>query len=379
MSSQAQTPLKGTLVLDARLLHSGLGRYATDLMEGCGRRGAGLPLAVISRSSDAERVAPNCDSVLTCNARPYSIAEQWRVASLARGLALHVPHYNAPIRHRGPLIITIHDLIHVLHPHHRRRRIASRLAHRLMTLAAARADWVITVSNYTRRAILTHLATTPSKVRVIYRAPAAHFRPSAKDGASAIVRRAFGLERPYLLYVGNLKPHKGVETLLNAAAQLFARNRDHDLVIVGDDRRNGHKVRDLAALLGIADRAKFVPFADDALLPSLYSGSSLFVMPSTMEGFGLPVVEAMACGAPVVSSRGGALPEITQDAAELFDPGDAPGLLKAITRVLESPARAEELSGRGLARAREFSLEKAVQEHLEIYSKVGVNPRGCHA
>jgi glycosyltransferase involved in cell wall biosynthesis len=176
------------------------------------------------------------------------------------------------------------------------------------------------------------------------------------------------LRSPYLLYIGALKPHKNIPTLIRAFALLCGRKKvDQQLLIVGDDPKWKEGLVSLCSQLGIAERVSFVPRVGYELLPKVYAGADLLVMPSFIEGFGLPVLEAMACGTPVVCSRAASLPEVAGDAAEFFEPSSVDDLAAAIERVLDSPERQATLCQKGLERAKEFSWEECALRHCEVY------------
>jgi glycosyltransferase involved in cell wall biosynthesis len=174
-----------------------------------------------------------------------------------------------------------------------------------------------------------------------------------------------------VLYVGNLKPHKNVSLLLRAFAALRLGGAvPHRLVILGDDRRGAPALFEQCQRLRIAPYTSFVPRVSPELLPKLYAAAELLVMPSRVEGFGLPVLEAMASGTPVVCSRAASLPEVAGGAALYFDPGEEQELRAALERVLGSRKLQEELRAKGLLRAKELTWKRSVERHLEVYERL---------
>jgi len=190
------------------------------------------------------------------------------------------------------------------------------------------------------------------------------------------VRRRYGLEGPFLLSVGSLEPGKNRERLLQAFARLQARGLKHTLVVAGQRAWRYEGEAPLARRLGLADSVRFLGHVPQADLPALYSAADLFVFPSLYEGFGLPALEAMACGTPVVASNVSALPEVVGDAALQVSPLDVEALADAIERLLRDDRLRADLRERGLERARQFSWEKAARRTAEVYSWASVARKG---
>jgi glycosyltransferase involved in cell wall biosynthesis len=182
---------------------------------------------------------------------------------------------------------------------------------------------------------------------------------------------SLGIKTPFLLYVGNLKPHKNVPTLLRAFAQLLQRRTlPHRLVLVGDDARWKHSIVEECSRLRIRDRTLFIPYVDQALLPKIYAAADLLVMPSAAEGFGLPVLEAMASATPVICSRATSLPEVAGDAALYFDPTNSEELSLVMERLFESTELRDCLRRKGLERAKQFTWQASTTKHLDLYHRV---------
>jgi glycosyltransferase involved in cell wall biosynthesis len=179
------------------------------------------------------------------------------------------------------------------------------------------------------------------------------------------------IRSPYVLYVGNLKPHKNVPTLLRAFSLLRSRiSIPHRLVVLGDDPKGSASLAEDCRNLKISEAVSLLPRVPATVLPKLYAAADLLVMPSRVEGFGLPVLESMASGTPVICSRMASLPEVGADAALYFDPQDADELASLMETVLTSSALQADLRQRGLARARELSWKRSVDRHLEVYERV---------
>jgi alpha-1,3-rhamnosyl/mannosyltransferase len=273
------------------------------------------------------------------------------------------PYYKRPLVAPCPTVITIHDLFFIGYPG-RRRRFHDAVMTRVARLYAAGASAVIADSEHSRRAIVERLGLAAARTVVIPVGLGAEFRPTALTAAQ---RERYGLGDAYALYVGNFLPHKNLPRLLRAWATLPAALRSsHRLVLAGGAVAGRAALRALADSLGLGERVVFAGLVDDADLPALYSGAAALVQPSLEEGFGLPALEAMACGAPVVASWRGALPEVVGDAGVLVDPEDERALAAALARVLGSATERQDLAGRGLARAARFTAERTAGRVVEL-------------
>jgi len=229
----------------------------------------------------------------------------------------------------------------------------------------------VTDSHYTRTRVVEVLRVSPAKITAIHLGVSSDFCRRDHQEAVAQVSAATGIEWPYILFVGNLKPHKNLETLIRAFALLWARKKiDHQLLVLGDDTKRKGELLSECEKLGVAGVVRFIPQVSYDVLPWVYAAAELLVMPSLIEGFGLPVLEAMACGSPVVCSRAASLPEVAGEAAEFFDPLSVEDLAGAIGRVLESRELQETLRRKGLERAAHFSWDECARRHCEIYRQV---------
>ena len=271
---------------------------------------------------------------------------------------------------RGPwtLVTTVHDLVPFRLPAlvPARHRWAVRC---LLGAALRRAQRVIAVSETTRGEVLTRFSLPPDRVVVVPEAAAPHFRPPTPSMLAA-ARARHGLTRPYVLFVGFLEPKKNLGVLLESVAALRRRGAwgDTELIVVGAPGWGPDPVV-RAHGLGLEGVVRFVGAVADAELPALYAGALAFAFPSLWEGFGLPVLEAMAAGAPVVASNRGALPEVTAGAALLTDPAPQP-LADALEQILSDPPLRERLRAAGLARSAQFSWERTARETLRVYLAV---------
>jgi len=364
--------VESSITIDARWLLGGIGTYTRHLLRGLQVQGNGFKIHAITRSQHADEVRPWCARMSTVNASIYTLREQWAIPRAAKGCdLLHVPHYNAPLMERAPLVITIHDIIHIADPDCQSSFKSWLYARPVLKAAARKADHIITVSEFSKAQIVERLGVPASKVSAIASGVNGEFLPIDREQALSVVSPALDIDRPYLLYVGNLKRHKNVATLLEAFTLLREwQDIPQRLLILGDDPRGKRELAEQCRRLGIADRVAFVPHVRQELLPKIYAAADALVMPSRLEGFGLPVLEAMACGTPVVCSRAASLPEVGGDAAVYFDPHSPEELADAIEQVLDSRELRASLSAKGLARAKQFTWDKSVEKHVAIYQAV---------
>lgn len=369
MHNRARVQTKGGITIDARWLRSGLGTYTYNLVSRFPAHANGCPLTAIVNSLYADEIAPFCEELVISNAAMYTLREQIEIPWAARGAGLlHVLHYNAPLLHRGPLIVSILDLIHITEQSYRHSVSSWIYAKPMLKMAARKAEHIITISEYSRNQIVGLLGVPRSKVSVIYCGANPEFRPLNQEDSREFVSHELSVPDRYILYVGNLKPHKNVSVLLRAFADLRKRGAiSHKLLVVGDDARWGTARRRECVDLGIIDDVTFVKYVTQHFLPHVYAGADLLVMPSTIEGFGLPVLEAMACGTPVICSRAASLPEVAGEAALYFDPSSPEELACAVERLLGSGDLQQDLRLKGLERAKEFSWDESVRKHVELY------------
>lgn len=284
----------------------------------------------------------------------------WR----ARPRVLFVPAHVVPLLH-PPTVVTIHDVGYRVFPeaHTARRRLELEVTTRWSLRAARR---VIAISHATKRDLVNWYGVDPDRITVTHLGLSTDFAPPADPQCVAAVRVRYGLvQRPYLLYIGTVQPRKNLARVIEALANVLAAGYDLDLVLAGKRGWLSEPIERRASELGIADRVRFTGYVADADLPALLAGALAFVFPSLYEGFGIPVLEAMACGAPVITSTISSLPEVAGDAALLVDPLDPHAIAAAIMRVHDDAALRADLRQRGLARARQFTWEACARRTLE--------------
>jgi glycosyltransferase involved in cell wall biosynthesis len=299
-----------------------------------------------------------------------------RAASRERVDVLHT-QYGAPLGYRGPLVVTVHDLgfLHVPESFPLVLRLGLRL---LVPRSMARAARIITASEFARRDILARYPVYPEKVVPVPLGVDPRFRPLGPMESAPVLAR-HGLEPGFLFSLGRLNRRKNLERLLLAYARARSSGvADTPLVIGGKPDHGVDEVLRRAKRSGDVSAVRFVGLIPDADLPAFYSAAGCFVYPSLFEGFGLPLLEAMACGTPVVTSDRTALPELVGDAGLLIDPESVDALAAAIARVLGDGALARELGARGLERSRRYSWGETARRTFAVYqdavSTTGAGP-----
>jgi glycosyltransferase involved in cell wall biosynthesis len=281
----------------------------------------------------------------------------------------HFPNYLAPLASNCPYVVTIHDMTLYITPHyHRFKKLV--LDRTLLPHVAHRAEAIVTVSKSARDDIVRYLKVPKHKVHVIMNAVGTHFEPVTDQAKLLSIRARYGLDVPYILYVGTIEPRKNLTRLLQAFADLKRARMPHKLVMVGQRGWQCEPIYAEVEKQGLQHDVIFtgyVPFED---LPALYTGAESMAFPSLYEGFGLPVLEAMACGTPVVTSTSSSLSEVADGAALLIDPYSVDELASALQSIHNDPGLAGELRQRGRARAAQFTWEKAAHATLSLYEDV---------
>lgn len=357
-----------------------------DLRAACAERGVPLVLTVVRGNQPRFRVS-------NFRFKSATISDVW----LARlWHQLHVPMrierftgaqdlFHAtdfvlpPTSNRTRTLLTVHDLSFVRDPDSATPELR-RYLNKVVPRSVARANHVLADSQATKDDLIELYASAPDKVTVLYSGVDSRFTPEKQRAEEERIRRRYKLgHQPFILGVGTLHPRKNYSRLISAFSQiadvsrrLDGRSINHNLVIVGKQGWRFDSIIADAARLGIRTRVVFPGYADDEDLPALYRAAELFVFPSLYEGFGLPPLEAMASGTPVVTSNVSSLPEVVGDAGLTVDPTDIHALANAMSRALQDTQLRQQMIQRGLARAKEFTWLRAARQLRQVYQQVGV-------
>ncbi|HEV1285863.1 MAG TPA: glycosyltransferase family 1 protein [Bryobacteraceae bacterium] len=283
---------------------------------------------------------------------------------------LHV-QYTSPLACSVPLVVSVHDVSYLEHPQYFTRFRSRQLRFTVKRTVEAAAR-ILTPSEFSRRAILRHYKLDERKVVVVPNAVSSSFRPVERESAAAVVEEKFGIKGPFVLTVGDLQPRKNHLGLLHAFEETLRQHPHlpHRLVFVGKETWSSKELHRAVLRSNVAGRVHFTGFVEDPDLLQFYGACDLFVFPSFYEGFGLPILEAMACGRAVACSSATAMPEVANAAGILFDPYSVPEMSRAISDVLLDEEMRVRLERLGTNRAASFTWERAAQRTLDVYYEV---------
>lgn len=386
------------IAIDARFygpFGKGLGRYTEKLIKHLEKIDQENDYTVFLRQENWDHYLPlnkNFKKELA-DYRWYTLSEQRNMPKiLKKGNfdLVHFPHFNVPLLYNGNFIVTVHDLILLDFPTKRATTLGpmkyalKNMAYKkVISSAVKKAKKVITVSEYTKKRLIEHFNLPEDKIIVTYEACE---KVNALDNnLDRNFLNEHGIKKPFLLYVGNAYPHKNLERLLtvfkmlrNSEIKKFGNYEvkksafNYQLVLVGKKDYFYQRLQGLARELGLLDSGEvvFFGFAKDDELAGLYQNASLYVFPSFIEGFGLPPLEAMSYGLPVVTSKTSCLPEILGEAAKYFDPKNDEDIANVILKVLNDDILKDEMKRLGLEQVKKYSWEKCARETLKIYDSI---------
>jgi glycosyltransferase involved in cell wall biosynthesis len=360
---------------------TGVGHYTIELSRALAREAPSEQFELLSQhpylpsiksNDDLNATPPNLHIVQTVRNR---LNRYWWLIGLPQyirqhGVSLfHGTNYDIPLWNFCPTVLTIHDLSLLLYSQTHEAQSVRR-GRRRLPLMARTATMIVTPSESVRREVCEHLGIAPQKVVSVVEAARRVFRP-VPEVETIETRKRLGIEDDFLLFVGTLEPRKNLVTLVRAFAALprSENTKLPQLVIVG---RKGWLNDDLFATVkasGVEGRINLTGYLSDEELCALYSSCRVFIYPSLYEGFGLPPLEAMACGAPVVTSRIASIAEVTGEAARLFAPEDVEALTRELHALLNNEDERRHLAALGLKRAAEFSWERTARETREVYDE----------
>lgn len=358
---------------------TGIGRYAVELLRALARLPDGPEIVLLTTehedrhelwSAFEHHALPGCrllPGLLTLGNAVLSV--------MARHLRLdliHDPNGIAPFL--GPSfgarrVVTLHDAFAYVDPE-THNWLDNWRYRQLLPYTARRSDAVIAVSECSRRDLIRHLGLASERVHVVAEGADPRFQPIEDSDERRAVLARYGIPSSYILYVGGINARKNIARLLEAYARVCEHHPDIRLVIAGKRQWQTAEIDATFRRLNLDDRVRFTGYVHDADLPTLYSAAALFVFPSLYEGFGLPPLEAMRCGTPVITSNISSLPEVVGDAALTIDPYDVHALAAAIEHALTSEELRMDLRRRGLARAARFTWARAARETLAVYEHV---------
>jgi glycosyltransferase involved in cell wall biosynthesis len=360
------------IVLDARTANDhfpGIGRYVVNLARALKSIAPDLDLTLLCdpNARSLRLTLPNLP-VTHLPVSPFSIQQQWRVPRQLRALkttVYHSPYYLMPYRPNVPTVLTAYDVIPLIYPQYYSvpQRLIFRFAH---TLALRTARMTLAISEATKIDLIRRLGARPDRIRVIPLAADPHFTPQSAIAVQT-VRDKYHLPDHFILYIGSNKPHKNLVRLVTAFSNVQRPTSNFHLIVAGSWDERYPEARRLAQG---NDHIHFIGPVSDADLPALYSGAVALAFVSEYEGFGLPPLEAMACGTPVIASNTSSLPEVIGDAGLLIDPHDVSAIAAALERITSDPALRSDLKQRSLKRAAQFSWEQTARLTLDVYRTI---------
>ncbi|MBL1130123.1 MAG: glycosyltransferase family 1 protein [Chloroflexi bacterium] len=364
--------------------NSGSGQYTRSLVTTLRQMVSDLQITLIypQVAGDAGlQDVPSGVKVFPAPTRPGYLGkvwfEQWGFPGACTAVhadIAHIPYWGGPLRSPIPQVVTVHDLTTMLVPEYR-RKAGARLYNALVAASARGADHIITDSHASKEEIVMHLHIPVEKVSPIHLAVTAVYRPQPNSLLDMAVLRKYDLPDFYVLYLGGYELHKNVTTLLLAWTYVGqALGDEYPLILAG---KKPESISDsypdydgYIQKLGISDYVRWIGYVDEGDKPSLYRNAETFVFPSRREGFGLPVLEALACGTPVVTTSATSLPEVVGEAGFAVDPDDARGMAGAIIATIVQDDLAKELRATAVTQAAKFSWADTAVQTLHVYDKV---------
>lgn len=370
--------------IDARFYtpqFTGIGRYVYELVHGLLKIDKKNEYVVFLNAPYFEEFSPPNARVkkVLADAPHYSLKEQlnfWRTLENEKLDLMHFTHFNAPLLYRRPSIVTIHDLTLTMFPGKKMRSLPRRLAYHLtVSSIVRRARRVIAVSENTKQDLEKFLHTSAAKISVIYEGVNEAFSPITEVKILDALRHRYDLTKPYILYTGVWRSHKNLVNLIRAFKILKTRHSfDGHLVLTGKADPWYPEVRETIQSEGLAHDVKLLGLIPEKDLPALYSAATCFAFPSLYEGFGLPILEAFACGTPVCAARSSSLPEVAGEGNALFfDPYDVEDIASQLALLTadteKSKTLREKLRTHGLKRVKDFSWETMCKQTLAEYER----------
>jgi glycosyltransferase involved in cell wall biosynthesis len=371
------------IALDLRFWRSdtaGVGRYSRNLLKELVSLDTEFEFtAIINKDCESEfsLEAPNLKKLIV-DIPIFSYAEQLEFLSLLNKEKfdlVHFTHFTHPVLYRRPFVVTVHDMIMHLHPTGAQQRsLLRKLAYRWDVRDCKRADRIIVPSQATKEDLVQMLGFSKEKIVVTPEASEEKFMPASSETIKAL-RQKYNLPERYILFVSRWERYKGLPVLIEAFSEISKDIPNLGLVIAGKPSKQNPEI---AALVQEAQKQELniiTPgFISDDELPTFYSGASVYVHPSLYEGFGIMILEAFGCGAPVVTSNVSSLPEVVGDAGLLVDPKDTRDVALKIRQILADPQLAEDLRRKGFERVRQYSWRRMAEQTLESYNEVLKKP-----
>jgi glycosyltransferase involved in cell wall biosynthesis len=357
-----------TLTIDIRMLHhSGIGTYLRNLVPSVAGALNDLNINLLGNEEELQEYSWSRGkniNIINCTSNIYSLTEQMELLKKtpSRTDVFWSPHINIPLMFRGKLLVTVHDAFFLANPQFVWGFHKQLYARFMFNTLSRKATHIITPSNFTKKELQHYLKLDVDKVSTIYN--------GVQEGWFHLTKEEFPNNKPYLLYVGNVKPHKNLKALL-IGFDIIKEKIKHDIIIVG--KKDGFitgddEIAHMASTMG--DRVKFTGYITDDELKQYYVHADALVFPSIYEGFGLPPIEAMACGCPSIVSKAASIPEICDSATLYFDPFNPQDIASKIEMLVNDNNLRNDIVQKGLSRARQFLWDKSAKETIGVIEEV---------
>lgn len=368
------------IAIDARAyVWTGIGRYIKNILREFGKIAVDHSFIILARREDIplirSDIGTQTDRFQFRAVEPsyYSVSEQtkflWQLGGIDADL-FHFTHFNVPLLFRRPFVITIHDITRFIFPGQKRQHLLQQIGYEyIFSRATSHAKAVICVSEFTQSQLQALPFKTIPKTHVVYEGIENQFFLEIPRTLRQKARMLIGTQDDYILYVGVWMSHKNIGRLLAAFKIVLDGRPRCKLVITGKPVPSYINAIKMSRDLSVERSVIFPGFVPQELLPALYAEAKCFVFPSLYEGFGLPPLEASACGTPVVASNVSSLPEVLAEAAEYVNPENVEDIARGIRRVLENQNIAQSLVDKGIQRARQFQWGKTVEAHMKVYEE----------
>ncbi|MEW4241085.1 glycosyltransferase family 1 protein [Priestia megaterium] len=352
------------ILIDARMVKSsGIGVYIDKLLEFILQNNTDYQISLLGSEAELVKFLSFRNvSIIKCDSPIYSIKEQITMMKIGlKGFDLvWSPHYNIPVFSSTKLLVTVHDVFHLKHEINQNNFSKKIYANAMFKSLSKRATKIICVSNFTKNELLENVKVkNKSKVKVIYNGIDSEWFQQIRE-----------MKEPYIIYVGNVKPHKNLTNLISAF-KLVKNEISHKLIIVGKKEgfiTSDNLVVSLAEELG--DKVQFTGYLEDKEMRQMVANADFMVYPSLYEGFGLPPLEAMACGCPVIASEIASIPEVCSDKVEYINPYDIKDIANKLVYMANNTQRKQELSENGIKYSKQFSWEQSAQETFNVIKEV---------
>ena len=366
--------------IDARMYSSeftGIGRYVYELVQQLLEIDKKNEYVLFMNQPEFDEFEPKSKRItkVLVNAKHYSLAEQvrfwWKIRKAKVDL-MHFTHFNAPILYRRPTVVTIHDLTLSFYPGKKMNSWFYRMAYNaVLQNAAKHASRIISVSKNTKQDLIDITHTSPSKVEVVYEGVGDNFGPREDKEALMDMLKKYNITKEFMLYTGVWRSHKNLVNMIRAFGLLCEdEGFEPQLVITGQENPYYPEIKRTVTELGLEHKVIFTGLVPEDELVALYQAAKMYVFPSLYEGFGLPPLEAMRCGTPVIASKVSCIPEICgEENALFFDPYDPEDIANTMRKLWLDEELARELRERGLVHSRKFSWKKMAEKTMEVYTE----------